>query len=341
MPDERLIVSDGTVRLGIFNEPVAEVNYRDYVLTTPFGRPAGRWARHFGFKQFQFLGALCDELVFGCAIADVKYAGTAFVYLYEPATRRLVEHSFQMPLGLGIGFDQAPETGRATFRSRRAEIEMSAGSAPPHRRLTARVAGGPSIEAQFDEATPRQQPLRICTRTGMTGWVFARKTAGMPVSGTVRWNGRTLDLAAIGARGHCDWSAGYMRRETFWNWGCLAGTAGDGRALGLNVSCGVNETSFTENCFWVDGVLHKLDSVAFDYDRRDLMKPWRLHSFDGRLALDFEPQASHAENINAGIIASNFNQLLGRYRGRLATAAGEEIQLNEMLGYAESHYAKW
>jgi hypothetical protein len=340
-PGERLINADGTVRLGIFSEPVMEVNYRDYALTTPFGRRAGRWVRHFGFNQFQFLGALCDEIVFGCAIADIKYVGTAFLYLYEPSTRRLVEHSFRAPLALGTSFDQRPETGSATFRSRRADIAMGAGRSPCNRRLTARVAGGPSIEAYFDEETPRQQAMRICTRAGAAGWVFARKTAGMPVSGTVSWDGRTFDLAAIGARGHCDWSAGYMRRETFWNWGCIAGTTADGRALGMNVACGVNETSFTENCFWVDGVLNKIDMVVFEYDRRDLMRPWRLRSFDGRLQLDFEPQGSHAERINAGIVASNFNQLLGRYHGRLVTASGEEIRVAGMLGYAESHYAKW
>ena len=337
----RLIAADGNVRLGIFSEAIADVNYRDYALTTPFGRPAWRWARHFGFNQFQFLGALSEDLVFGCALADIKYAGTAFVYLYEPSSRRLAEHSFQAPLARGIRFDQAPETGRASLQSRRAQIEMRAGVAPHHRRLAVTVTGGPTIEAYFDEETPPQQPMRISTRAGATGWVFARKTAGMPVSGRVRWNGREFDLAAIGARGHCDWSAGYMRRETFWNWGCLAGTTANGRTLGMNVACGVNETSFTENCFWLDGALHKIDSVAFTYDRTDLMRPWRLQSFDGRLDLAFEPQASHAEQLNAWIVASNFHQLFGRYHGRLVTAVGEEIRLAGMLGYAESHYAKW
>ena len=338
---ERLIDPDGNVRFGIFSEPIAEVNYRDYPLTTPLGRPAGWWARRFGFKQFQFLGALCEDLAVGCAIADIKYAGTAFVYVYEPAAKRIAEHSFQVPLGRGISFDQAPETGRATFRARGAEIEMTSGTTPCHRRLAVRLAGGLSIEAYFDEEMPRQQAMRICTRVGATGWVFARKTAGMPVSGSVRWDGRTFDLAAIGARGHCDWSAGYMRRETFWNWGCLAGRTPDGRALGMNVSCAVNETSFTENCFWLDGSLHKIDTVAFEYDRRDLMKPWRLRSFDGRLDLEFAAEGSHSEKINAWVVASSFNQLLGRYHGRLVTGAGEEIRIAALLGYAESHYAKW
>ncbi|MGH7785941.1 MAG: DUF2804 domain-containing protein [Candidatus Binatia bacterium] len=338
---QRLIDATGQVRCGIFAEPVGEVNYRDYTLTTPFGAPAGRWARRFGFNQFQFLGALSESLVFGCAIADIKYAGTVFVYLFEPASGRLVEHSFQTPLGRGIQFDQDPENGRASFRSRRGTVEMGSSAAPAQRTLRVALADGTAIDARFDEQSPPQQPMRICTRAGASGWVYARKTAGMPVSGSVTWEGRRFDLAALGTRGHCDWSAGYMRRETFWNWGCLAGAAADGRTLGMNVSCGVNETGFTESCFWVDGALHKVDVVAFDYDRTDLMRPWHLYSADGRVDLTFQPQARHVENVNAWIIATNFNQLLGRYRGRLRTAAGETIAVDGLLGYAESHYAKW
>ena len=132
-----------------------------------------------------------------------------------------------------------------------------------------------------------------------------------------------------------------MRRHTFWNWGCLAGRTADGRVVGLNVSCGVNETSFTENCFWIDGRLHKLDTVHFDYDRRNLLAPWRLTSFDGRLALDFAPESRHAERQNVGLLAADFHQLVGRSHGRLDTPAGERVAINGLLGYAEHHSARW
>ena len=336
----RLIDTHGDVRIGIFPEPIDEVNYRDFDLRSPLGRPAGRLRRHFAFKQFQFLGALSETVVFGCAIADLKFLSTAFVYVYEPATRRFHEASLRTPLSRGVQCDQRPETGSATFRSGPNTIAMRAQTQPRARQLEVHLASGLSIEALFDESVPAMEPMRICTAAGATGWVYARKTAGHAVSGTLRWEGRSLDLAAIDARGHHDWSAGYMRRETFWNWGCLAGVV-DGRVLGMNVSCGVNETSVTENCFWLDGRLHKLDTVAFEYDRRDVMQPWRVRSYDRRLQLDFVPEGRHSEKVNAGIVASNFNQLCGRYTGWLETAAGERITVGNLLGYMESHYAKW
>ena len=337
----RLVDPTGTVRLGIFAEPIDEVNHRDFELLNPFGKRVGALRRRFAFNQFQFLGALCDAVVFGCAIADVKYAGTAFVYVYEPRTQRFREHSFQRPLALGVHFDQWPERGTASFRVGQNHVEMSASVSPRQRLLRVRLARGISIDAVFSEVDPPLQPLWICTPTGATGWVYARKTAGQAVSGTLQYDGTTVDLAAAGARGHHDWTAGYMRRDTFWKWGCLAGRVADGRVVGLNVSCGVNETSFTENCFWVDGELHKVDTVYFAHDRRDLMQPWRITSFDRRVQLEFHPEGSHKENINAWIVASNFTQLVGRYHGSLQTAAGDRLMIDNLLGYAERHYARW
>jgi len=336
----RLVDARGDVRIGIFPEPIEEVNYRDFDVRSPLGRRAGALRRHFGFKQFQFLGALSETLVFGCAIADLKYLGTAFVYVYEPATRRFREASFRVPLSAGMRCDQRPETGSAEFRSGANSIVMRAHGQPRARQLEVQLADGLTIAAVFDESTPVLEPMCICTPAGATGWVYARKTAGHAVSGTVRWDGRRVDLSAVGARGHHDWSAGYMRRETFWNWGCLAGVV-EGRVLGMNVSCGANETSVTENCFWIDGRLHKIDTVAFDHDRRDLMQPWHVRSYDRRLSLDFVPEGRHSEKVNAGLVASNFNQLCGRYTGWLETAAGERLAVSNLLGYMESHYAKW
>ena len=99
----------------------------------------------------------------------------------------------------------------------------------------------------------------------------------------------------------------------------------DGRVVGLNVSCGVNETSFGENCFWIDGQLHRLGPVHFAYDRRDLRKHWRLSDGEGRLELEFTPEGSHREKVNAVILASNFEQMFGRWNGRLRTAGGDDF----------------
>jgi len=341
MAGSRLIDSNGEVRLGIFSEPIGEVNYRDYALESPLDRPRGRLARHFGFNQFQFLGGLSERLIFGCAIADVKIAATAFLYFYEPVTRRFAHFSFRTPLALGCRFDQRPEDGAVSFSWRGDSLAMSATASPQQRHLRVQLASGVRVDATFDESRPPVAPMVLCTGAGASGWVFARKTAGARVSGTAVWEGRRIDLTQLDMLGHNDWTAGYMRRETFWNWGCLSGRLRDGRIVGMNISCGVNETSYTENCFWVDGVLERVSIAAFEYDRHDLMKPWKLRTGDGRVELEFTPQGRHSEKINALVLASNFHQLFGRYAGRFVTASGETLPIEGQLGYMERHYAKW
>jgi uncharacterized protein DUF2804 len=336
----RLVAADGTVRLGVFADAIDEVNHRDFVFRDPFGKPRGALARHFGFHQFQFLGGLSEQLVFGCAIVDTRWVASAFVYCYDPATRRRVEHSVKRPLGMGLACTDTPEVGTTAFAAGGARFAMHGDVAPRARRLEV-VTDAIEIAAVFDEETPPMEPMRLCTRAGATGWVYARKTAGVTMRGSLRWDDARFDLGTLGIHGHHDWSGGFMRPETFWNWACLAGRVADGRIVGLNVSCGVNETSVTENCFWVDGRLHKVDTVAFDYDQGDLMRPWRVRSADGRVQLEFVPEGMHVERLNAILLASNFQQLFGRFTGTLTTAAGERIAIAGMLGFCEEHYAKW
>ena len=325
----------------MFEEAVSEINYRDYDLRSPMDRRRGPIAKYFGFHQFQFLGGLSESLLFGCAIIDLRFVSQAFLYLYEPLSRQRTEFRVRMPLSWGTHFDQRPEDGSVTLRSGQNRFAMTATSDPQQRHLWVRLEDGTEVDAVFHEDHPRIQPMWISTPAGADGFVFARKTAGARVTGTIRSRGRSFNLAELDMLGHNDWSAGYMRRDTVWNWGCLAGRLADGRVVGLNVSCGVNETGRSENCFWIDGAIHRLGPVAFDFDRRDLMKPWRMRDSQSRLDLEFIPEGSHHEKVNALVVATNFHQLCGRYHGTMRTSTDETIAVQGLLGYAEKHFARW
>lgn len=111
--------------------------------------------------------------------------------------------------------------------------------------------------------------------------------------------------------------------------------------VAVNGACGVNETSFTENCFWVDGKLYKVDSIKFDYDPEDFIQPWRISSYDGKLDLVFTPQGTMDENNNFILMASAFNQMFGQYQGTLRLDERETIAVDGLYGFTEEHYSKW
>jgi len=336
-----LVAPDGQVHLGLFPDTVARINGRDHDYRRPLGQPASRRARHFHYKQFQYFGLVSDDLLIGCALADTAYLGLAFFYVFEPASGRLREHTWRSPLARALTLSTSPLEGESRFEQGKVSIRMGYQQDADGRRKSLRVTL-PDLELRAALHEPAgYRPMSLCTRTGISGWTYANKVAGVDVAGTLRLDGREQDLAALGnAGGHHDFSAGYMRRETFWNWACLSGRVG-GRRLGLNLSCGVNETGVNENCLWLDDLLVKVDGVRFDYRRDDLQQPWRVTSRCGQVALTFTPLGRHRERLNLGLFASNFHQLFGRFDGEIRLPGEAPLTVRGLHGFVEEQYAKW
>ena len=61
---------------------------------------------------------------------------------------------------------------------------------------------------------------------------------------------------------------------------------------------------------------HKLEDVRFEFDADDYLKPWKVHSSDGRLEMLFEPTVNRAGRFNLLLIESDQNQVFGYYSGR-------------------------
>ena len=334
---QKLIADNGQPQFGQFDPAPTEINYRDGDLRSPMDRRRGRLARYFSFNQFQFVALSSPELIVGLAIVDLKWLSSAFVYAYSPLTGAFEEFSFLQPLARRTHIAPRPNDGAAVFvkGANRLSIDAERGL----RRVTVGLASGLNIDAVIDEGNG-YSPMALCTRAGYQGWVYTQKVTARPVTGTVSWRGEVHDLAAQHSLGSVDWTAGYMRRETFWNWGSLSAYLPDGRRLGFNLVAGVNDTGYTENALWLDDQLIKLSTVVFEFDRYQRDAPWRMRSQDGVLDLCFEPAGRRSERRNAGFVASNFSQFFGRYTGKL-TLPGETLTLDGLWGLAEDHYARW
>lgn len=337
---DQLIKADGQPHYGQFAAAPTRVNYRDFDFRSPMGRPLGRLAKWRRFHQFQYFGLLSDELIGGCALANLSLAGIGFVYLFHPASGRMIERQFKLPLDFGSQFSQQPNDGVCELRWGDNRLRLENHPEPLEKSLLVELDDGTRIEARFSEVEPVFQPMCLCTPTAVNGWVYAQKVAGVRCHGTVRSALGDFDLQAINAFAHHDWSAGYMRPETFWNWACLSGQAGTQR-VGLNLSCGVNETSFTENCFWLDGELLKVDTVRFEFDRQQPLQPWHIRSCDGQVELRFEAHGLHEERTNLGLLASNFKQIFGRFTGVLRPFGRAALPIDNLWGFVEDQYVKW
>lgn len=335
---EQLVNAAGQVAFGHFDASLAHINGRAAHYLTPLGKPASRFARHFHYKQFQYFGLISERFLIGCAFADTAWLGLVFVYVQDMQTGKLREWTWRSPLGRALQLSDSPRQGDSRFQNGQVDIRMryveDAGI------LSKRLLID-TPELQLDAVIHEADftPMSLCTRTSINGFTYANKVAGVASTGVLTFNGETLSLAELGAAGHHDFSAGYMRRETFWNWACTSAQI-DGHMLGLNVSCGVNETSYSENCLWLDGKLIPLGGVHFDYQRTDLTKPWHIHDDAGNVDLCFTPAGCHKEALDVKLFASNFHQLFGSFSGQLR-ANDLVFDITSLHGFVEEQYAKW
>jgi len=329
---KNLVNPEGTIDFGIYKEPVETINYKEYRLETPMGLGIPGFAKRFKFNQFHFFGLIGPDVMVGMAVVDLKYLTNGFFFIYDRKTGDLFETKKLAPPGKNINISLLPEKPDSYFKSRSLTIELEGNRI---------FAKGKKISLEVEIKPPVAEPLRICTRAGYRGWVFTRKASPLEVSGEVNLNGRKIEISSPSYLGLTDWTGGYMRRYTFWNWASTAHTLEDGRRFGMNLSCGVNETSFTENAFWVDHQMTKIDSVKFVFDIKDSDSKWHITSNDGKIDLVFSPESQRGEKVYAIAIASRFIQFMGTFDGKITTDSGEIIMLNQCPGWTEDHYAKW
>ena len=183
--------------------------------------------------------------------------------------------------------------------------------------------------------------LRLCTPTGPTGWAYVQKVAAVPAAGTARTADHAVDFAAVQALAHHDYTTGFLRSETWWHWACVAAYLDDGRRLGLNVSCGTNESGYRENGGWLDGRWFELGGALFDFDPDDTEAPWTIVGTNDQFQLDFRAGHGYHARHESEPMSTNFHQLFGQFDGWVITDEGERLAFRSLAGFTESQYLRW
>lgn len=280
-------------------------------------------------KSWTFVGALADDVAVGLAIVDAGYLGNAFVYAFDRRKKALVEEKALKPFAFPNMFAPTPQAAWA----------LSAGK----RRWTLGPAVGGGWQARFS-GQRLEVDLRLhgegegvstLAPAGVRPFNFTYKRMAMPATLDVRVDGKLL--AGQDALGIYDFTLGYPPRQTFWNWAALVGRTGDGRRFAANLVASFNNG--LENCFWLEGRAAPLGQAVFHYDRAATLGPWRIFTEDGALDVTFRPEGKRAERIEAGVVASDFQQPFGRFEGTLGTASGEVAVAGS--GLVEEHFAVW
>jgi hypothetical protein len=302
-----------------------------------------RWLNRLRLKEWDYYAVTSRDWFFSVTVANVGYLGMAFAYFIDFVARTMQDATTVTPFGLGAQLPPSSRHGDIAFHQNGVRIAFV--RKPTERRLFVNWPkfGRGGLQAELVAQQPAShESIVMATPMGPAHFYYNEKINCLPTTGYVQLPDRRVEATPASALTSLDWGRGAWPYQTFWNWASASGFLPDGRTLGLNLGKGFGDLSAaTENCFFVNGMMDKLEQVDFVYDPRDFHQPWRFASSDGRLALTFTPFFERSATLNLVVLATAAHQMFGRYTGTLRTAAGETIAVRDLLGWTEEHRARW
>jgi len=298
----------------------------------------------FRLKRWDYYGVTTPDLFFSATLAHLGYAGLVFVYTLDLATGDFHEETLTIPLGRGINLPRNSDQGDSTFDNGQVRVNFRLGENA--RRVEVdwpAFNGGQGLSADVTlHHRPQHESMVIVIPIGQRRFYYNRKVNCLPAAGWVQRGSQRTQLDPSSSLGTLDWGRGVWEYKSFWVWASASACLPGGRTLGLNLGYGFGDTgAATENVVILDGRIHKLAEVRFDYDPADFMEPWHMVSPNGRLELEFVPFKERVARSNLLLITSEVHQMFGRYRGKVVGDGGEAIEVRDVTGFAEEHHARW
>jgi hypothetical protein len=302
-----------------------------------------RFLQPLRLKRWDYSGLTTPTHYFSFTLADLGYAGQVFAYVVDFEARRHHEETLTLPLARGIHLPRNSAQGHSIFDNGRVRLAFRVEEAG--RQISVAWPGfeGQGLSAELALALPPEhESMAIVIPIAGKRFYYNRKVNCLPAEGWVEYQGQRFEIQPTECLGNLDWGRGVWEYRSFWVWASASAFLPDGRTLGLNLGFGFGDTrAATENALILEGCIHKLGEVRFDYNPADFMQPWRMVSPDGRLDLEFVPFYDRTAKTNLLVITSEVHQMFGRYRGRVVNDEGEAIQLEDSVGFAEEHHARW
>ena len=322
LPAPQSLQTDGSVLFGRYAGPIANLATEAWDGNGLFS------ARRFQRKAWLYFGAFSERFMIGFAVVDAGYLGNAFVYVYDRATKQLIEEKASIPFAFPAAF--APHLD--------ARWALSSGARKWS--IVPRDGGGWAVG--FTGKRLRVSMLFQAGPPGMSTLapVFKRpfhytyKVCTLPTEVEVAIDGAT---SACQASGMLDFTLGYPARHTDWNWASLAGITEHGKTFALNLVA--HFTNNIENAYWLDNQIVPLGPSLFQYDATQLERPWQIRDADGQIDFTFYPDGRRSEHLSLGFVASKFTQPFGRFEGTVKVD-GRPVKVSG-FGVTEEHRAIW
>ena len=166
-------------------------------------------------------------------------------------------------------------------------------------------------------------------------FLYSRCSPWYTVEGFIQFGSSEFFFTSGNAWGIFDWNRGVRPRSDVHYWATACGTSGS-RLTGFSVGYGSADLSpCTENAFFLDGIIHKLDQVTFHIPPFNWLSPWRFTSNDNRLEMTFNPIQERIERRQVMLHSLSRRQVFGSFSGKVILDDGAEMSFYNLTGFAE------
>ena len=302
-------------------------------------------APKFRIKEWDYYLVTSDRFAAAFTISDDGYIGLQSVSLLVFGEKPW-EHTETVLNAFPMGKMKLPEdssTGETKYADKR--LQMSFIPKDGTRHITCHFENfmdGKPLDADIVLEQPPMDTMVIATPWPKKhAFYYNQKINCMRASGAVSFDGETYQFDPATDFGTLDWGRGVWTYDNTWFWG--SGNADvDGNAFGWNIGYGFGDTSAaSENILFWNGTAHKLDDVTFNIPESGYMDTWTFTSSDGRFEMTFEPVLDRAACLDYKVIVSDQHQVFGRMSGKAVLDDGTEVNIKDVMCFAEKVHNKY
>ena len=302
-------------------------------------------APKFCIKEWDYYLILGKDFGAAFTLSDDGYIGLQSATLFD--FNKPWEHTETILNAFPMGkfkFPKTSEKGDVRYHDKRLDMEYLVGKNT--RRITCEFRNfcdGKTLKADITLLNPPMDTMVIATpwKEKKTAFYYNQKINCMKASGYVEFDGVRHEFNPQTDFGTLDWGRGVWTYDNRWFWGS-GNTVVNGKPFGFNIGYGFGDTTAaTENILFYDGKAHKIDDVKFNIPEDSYMKPWTFSSSDGRFEMDFVPIIDRSAKIDVKLIVTDQHQVFGRMSGRAILDDGTEINIKDVLCFAEDVHNKY
>lgn len=296
-----------------------------------------------GMKKWDYYCLFLPNHVVAFTLADLTYAGSAFCYIIDRKTFVTSERAISLPCAAGIHLARNSDEGTSTFRFGKVVFDFKVRDRDRIIKIDWPKFAGKDlkIDVTLSQGIDHES-MAITTPIGPGKFYWNHKINNLRCSGLIQWGDQRLFCTPTNSLATFDWGRGIWPFQTTWVWSSASAFLPSGEPLGLNMGMGFGENSQTnENAIIYDDRIHKLEDIQFRFQSKNRMHPWQIEDSEGRLKLTFTPTLVRTSKTNLLVVKTHVDQMFGVFNGLVYLDSGKAIEVKDLWGFAEGHFARW